>query len=69
MGGVFSGAIMKKMVHPKHGTHFAYSEIEEADCIKNGWSYYVKAPQAEAPKILHLGKKGVKHGNSKHNNL
>ena len=60
---------MKKMIHPKHGIHFAYSEIEEADCIKNGWEYYVKPPVIESQKVADITKKGVKHDNSKHNNL
>ena len=25
------------LVHPKHGTHIAYSQLEVDECLKNGW--------------------------------
>ena len=44
------------LVHPKHGTHIAYSPLEVEKCKANGW---VERDKVEPPKqpILHLPKK------------
>ena len=39
---------MKLMEHPKHGRHYVYSDNEEVELIKNGWSEMVK--KIEEPK-------------------
>jgi len=61
---------MKRMTHPDHGVHIAYSDIEEAECLKNGWSYEeIEKPKQVSDKKVKLSLKSNKHDNSKHNNL
>jgi len=33
------------LTHPKHGTHFAYSEVEAKNCEENGWTRYIEKPK------------------------
>ena len=47
---------MIKLTHPDHGIHIAYSDVEVAECKKNGWT--------EEVKVVKTRKKRVKHDDS-----
>lgn len=47
----------KRMVHPKHGVHICYGQIEYENCLKNGWKDEEKQPDRPVLRVKKKGKK------------